>query len=126
MVLYTGVPPGDMGKERQKEDRLEMLEPTDKRGKEVRRLRNAGRGSTEQGGHGGHPPHHKKRRGLRGRLPTECHPGNWQIRQRTAVGRIHGQDTDIVPVRHRYGTGDRERINRGKDDNSIKSVVPAS
>ena len=58
--VRTGIPPGDMGKERQKEDRLEMLEPPDKRGKEMRRFRNAGRGRAEQGGHGSHPPHHKK------------------------------------------------------------------
>lgn len=81
-----------MGKKRQKEDRLEMLEPLDKRGKEMWGFRNAGRGRIKQGGHGGYPPHHKKRGRFCRRIPAECYPGDWQLRKGTAARRIHRQD----------------------------------
>lgn len=96
--MRAEIPPGNMGKKRQKEDRLEMLEPPGKRGKEMRGFRKAGRGRIKQGGHGGHPPHHKKRGRFCRRIPAECYPGDRQLRKGTAARRIHRKQEEMVAL----------------------------
>jgi len=73
--MRTGIPQGDMGKKREKEDCVEMLKPPDKRGRTMQRFRNPRRRCIKQSCHGSHPPHHQKRRGFCRSLPPECHPG---------------------------------------------------
>ena len=45
--MRTGIPQGDMGKKREKEDCVEMLEPPDKRGRTMQRFRNPRRKCTK-------------------------------------------------------------------------------
>lgn len=58
--VRTGIQACHMGEKRQEENRLEMLEPADRRSEEMRQFGNAGRGGFEQGGNGGNPPYHKE------------------------------------------------------------------
>lgn len=57
--------------------------------REMRGLRNAGRGRIKQGGH---PSHHKKRGRFCRRIPEECYPGDRQLGKGTVARRIHRQD----------------------------------
>ena len=50
----------------QKEDCVAVQQPTDKRNQELQEVRVAGRGSIEQGGHGGHKQNYQRRWGFVG------------------------------------------------------------